>query len=101
MEVEDGKVHLAILLVDAGAPADDLLELGHAGDIGIQHDDLAGLGIHLFIVIDVGNLRRLVHVAFVMSEGHLCVMCAAGVAFGQDKAAHSWASLVTLRKPRN
>ena len=44
-EVHDGEVELAVVLVDAGAAADDLLELGHRVDAPVEHDELAGLGI--------------------------------------------------------
>ncbi len=46
LEVHDGEVELAVVLVDPGAAADDLLELGHRLDALVQHDELAGLGIH-------------------------------------------------------
>ena len=46
LEVHDGEEPFVVLLVDAGAPADDLLEAGHGVDTLVQHDELAGLGIH-------------------------------------------------------
>ena len=46
LEVHDGEVELAVLLVDAGAAADDLLELGHGVDALVEHDQVAGLGVH-------------------------------------------------------
>ena len=33
------------VLVDAGAAADDLLELGHRADLAVEDDQPAGLGI--------------------------------------------------------
>ena len=31
--------------MDAGAAADDLLELGHRSDCAVEHDEAAGLGV--------------------------------------------------------
>ena len=45
LEVENGEPELAVLVVDTGATADDLLELGHGLDVLVQHHQLAGLGI--------------------------------------------------------
>ena len=47
-EVQDGEVQLAVLLVDARAAPDDLLELGHAllTEEVVEYDDLAGLAVH-------------------------------------------------------
>ena len=45
-EVDQGEVELLGVLVDAGAAADDLLELGHRADRAVQHDQAAGLGVH-------------------------------------------------------
>ncbi|MNG85936.1 hypothetical protein D3C85_821590 [compost metagenome] len=45
LEVENGKPKLAVLVVDTGATADDLLELGHGLDVLVQHHQLAGFGI--------------------------------------------------------
>ena len=44
-EVDQGEVELLGVLVDAGAAADDLLELGHRADRAVEHDQAAGLGI--------------------------------------------------------
>ena len=44
--VEDVEPELAVVVADAGAAADDLLELGHGADHAGQHDVLAGGGIH-------------------------------------------------------
>ena len=44
-EVDQGEVVLLGVLVDAGAAADDLLELGHRADFAVEHDQAAGLGI--------------------------------------------------------
>ena len=44
-EVDQGEVELLGVLVDAGAAADDLLELGHRADLAVEHDQAAGLGI--------------------------------------------------------
>ena len=40
------KIELLRVLMDAGAAADDLLELGHGADGAVKHDEAAGLGIH-------------------------------------------------------
>ena len=40
--VEDVEEQLAVVVADAGAAADDLLELGHRADDARQHDVLAG-----------------------------------------------------------
>ena len=45
LEVHDGEEELVVVLVDARAAADDLLELGHRVDAPVEHDELAGLGI--------------------------------------------------------
>ena len=45
LEIHDGEEELAVVLVDARAAADDLLELGHRGDAPVEHDQLAGLRI--------------------------------------------------------
>src|SRR5690606_984950 len=45
LEVHDGEVEFAVVLVDAGAATDDLLELGHGGDATVEHDELTGLRI--------------------------------------------------------
>ncbi len=45
-EVDQGEIELLGVLVDAGAAADDLLELGHRADCAVQHDQAAGLRIH-------------------------------------------------------
>ncbi len=45
LEVHDGEEELVVVLVDAGAAADDLLELGHGVDAAVEHDEVAGLGI--------------------------------------------------------
>ena len=45
-EIDDGEEVLVVIFVDARATANDLLELGHRLDALIQHDELAGLGIH-------------------------------------------------------
>ena len=45
-EIDQGEVELLRVLVDAGAAADDLLELGHGADVAVEHDEAAGLGIH-------------------------------------------------------
>ena len=45
-EVDQGEVELLRVLMDAGAAADDLLELGHRADRPVEHDQAAGLGIH-------------------------------------------------------
>ena len=45
LEVHDGEEELVVVLVDARAAADDLLELGHRLDALVEHDQLAGLGI--------------------------------------------------------
>ena len=44
-EVDQREVELLGVLVDAGAAADDLLELGHRADGAVEHDQAAGLGI--------------------------------------------------------
>ena len=44
-EVDQGEVELLGVLVDAGAAADDLLELGHRADLAVEHDQPAGLGV--------------------------------------------------------
>ena len=44
-EVDEGEVELLGVLVDAGAAADDLLELGHRADLAVEHDQAAGLGV--------------------------------------------------------
>ena len=44
-EVDQGEIELAGVLVHAGAPADDLLELGHRADLAVEHDQPAGLRI--------------------------------------------------------
>ena len=44
-EVDEREVVLLGVLVDAGAAADDLLELGHRADLAVEHDQAAGLGI--------------------------------------------------------
>ncbi len=46
LEIHDGKVELLVILVDPGAAPDDLLEFREGFDAFIQHDQLAGLGIH-------------------------------------------------------
>ena len=45
LEVHDGEEELVVVLVDARAAADDLLELGHGVDAAVEHDEVAGLGI--------------------------------------------------------
>ena len=45
-EIHDGEVVLPEILIDAGAAADDLLELGHGADVRVEDDELAGLGVH-------------------------------------------------------
>ena len=45
LEVHDGEEELVVVLVDARAAADDLLELGHRLDALVEHDQLAGLRI--------------------------------------------------------
>jgi hypothetical protein len=45
LEVHDGEVELVVVLADARAASDDLLELGHGVDGLIQHDELAGFRI--------------------------------------------------------
>ena len=45
LEIHDGEEELAVVLVDAGATTDDLLELGHGADAAIEDDEVAGLGI--------------------------------------------------------
>ena len=44
--VEDVEEQLAVIVADPGAPADDLLELGHGADDPQQHDVLAGRHIN-------------------------------------------------------
>ena len=44
-EIHDREEELAVVLVDAGAAADDLLELGHGPDAPVEDDEMAGLGI--------------------------------------------------------
>ena len=46
LEIHDGEPGLAVVLEDAGATADDLLEGGHGLDALVEDDELAGLGIH-------------------------------------------------------
>ena len=46
LEIHDGEVELLVVLAQAGAATDDLLELGHRVDVLVQHDELAGFGIH-------------------------------------------------------
>ena len=45
-EIDEGEVILLGVLVDAGAAADDLLELGHGADCAVEHDQAAGLRVH-------------------------------------------------------
>ncbi len=44
-KVDQREVELLGVLVDAGAAADDLLELGHRADRAVEHDQPAGLRI--------------------------------------------------------
>ena len=44
-EVDQGEVVLLRVLVDAGAAADDLLELGHRAHFAVEDDEAAGLGV--------------------------------------------------------
>ena len=44
-EVHQGEVELACVLMHAGAPPDDLLELGHGANGAVEHDEPAGLHI--------------------------------------------------------
>lgn len=46
LEVDNGEPAFAVLFVDACAAPDHLLEFGHGLDTLIQHDQLAGFGIH-------------------------------------------------------
>lgn len=45
-KVNQREIELACVLVHAGAAPDDLLELGHAADLALQHDEAAGLRVH-------------------------------------------------------
>ena len=46
LEIEDGEPVLVKVLVDARSATDDLLEFSHGLDALIQHNELAGLGVH-------------------------------------------------------
>ena len=45
-KVDQREVKLARVFMHTGAAPDDLLELGHAADFALQHDEPAGLRIH-------------------------------------------------------
>ena len=45
LEIEDGEPEFVVAIVDTGAAADDLLELGHGLDVLVEHHELAGFSI--------------------------------------------------------
>ncbi len=46
LEIHDREKKLVVVLIDARAAPDDLLELGHRVDVLIEHNQMAGLCIH-------------------------------------------------------
>ena len=45
-EIKDGEVEFVEILINARAASNNLLELRHALDVAVEHNHLAGLGIH-------------------------------------------------------